>query len=145
MARLGASADVKYRIVAGGVVVNSAGHVLLVEQRNGVWSFPKGKKQEEETHLEAAIREIAEETGVTQLTHVKTLGSYTRYAIGDTGKEDTNQLKRLTLFLFYSDEVNLLPHDPRIRQAQWVPKGEVCTFLGAPKDQEFFTRIMDEL
>ena len=37
---------------------------VLVMEANGSYSFPKGHLEKNETHLEAAIREIKEETGV---------------------------------------------------------------------------------
>jgi 8-oxo-dGTP diphosphatase len=52
---------------AGGVVVRRSGdqlEVLVVHrQRYGDWSLPKGKLEPGETHEEAALREVAEETG----------------------------------------------------------------------------------
>lgn len=37
---------------------------VLVMEANGSYSFPKGHLEQNETHIEAAIREIKEETGV---------------------------------------------------------------------------------
>ena len=49
------------RTVAG-LLVYWNDKVLLVKQK--AWSIPKGKVEENETFLEAAIRETAEETGI---------------------------------------------------------------------------------
>lgn len=38
---------------------------LLVEHRKGHWSFPKGHPEKNETARETALRELAEETGIT--------------------------------------------------------------------------------
>lgn len=51
---------------AGGVVGNAAGEVLLMHRR-GVWDLPKGKLDVGETPETAALREITEETGLSQL------------------------------------------------------------------------------
>lgn len=53
---------------AGGVIVRAGpdGHVevaLVHRQRRQDWSFPKGHLEAGETHLDAAIREVLEETG----------------------------------------------------------------------------------
>ena len=40
---------------------------LLVKQTGGYWSFPKGHRENNETAMETAKRELAEETGVTEV------------------------------------------------------------------------------
>jgi 8-oxo-dGTP pyrophosphatase MutT (NUDIX family) len=40
---------------------------LLVQHVAGHWAFPKGHPEEDETPIEAALRELAEETGITQV------------------------------------------------------------------------------
>lgn len=61
------------------VVVESAGviplnlssrrvSVLLIEQLNRVWCFPKGHLEPGETHTQAAARELMEETGLAVTT-----------------------------------------------------------------------------
>ena len=52
---------------AGGVVIDRTGHVLWI-QRNGKWDLPKGKLEPGETLEHAALREVEEETGITQLS-----------------------------------------------------------------------------
>ena len=64
---------------AGGVVLDRMGHVLWI-QRNGKWDLPKGKLEPGETLDHAAIREVEEETGITQISisgeAVKTFHTY---------------------------------------------------------------------
>lgn len=48
---------------AGGIVTASDGSMLLIF-RNGRWDLPKGKVEPAETLCQAALREVAEETGV---------------------------------------------------------------------------------
>ncbi len=49
---------------AGGVVADGAGRLLLIRDRNGFWTFPKGHIEPGETPEAAAVREVREETGV---------------------------------------------------------------------------------
>lgn len=51
---------------AGGVVENAAGQRLLMV-RNGRADLPKGKVEDGETLLQAALRETAEETGLDRI------------------------------------------------------------------------------
>ena len=48
---------------AGCIVQDDAGNMLLIS-RNNRWDLPKGKVEEGETLLQAALRETEEETGV---------------------------------------------------------------------------------
>lgn len=52
---------------AGCVVHDDAGNMLLI-LRNGRWDLPKGKVEPGETLLQAALREVEEETGIIDLT-----------------------------------------------------------------------------
>lgn len=40
---------------------------LLIQHNAGHWAFPKGHPEQGETDLQAATRELAEETGLTQV------------------------------------------------------------------------------
>lgn len=134
-----------YRNDAGGIVLNPDGNMILVLQGNGVWSLPKGKIEEGEDRLDAARREVAEETGVSDLAYVGILGSYTRYSIDDRGMEDKTSLKRITVFLFMTGQSTLHPADPRIREARWVKPADAVNLLAAPKDQEFLASVLDKI
>jgi len=131
---------------AGGVVLNPNGGVLVVKQHGDSWSLPKGHIDEGETPLEAAKREIFEESGITDLTLVKPLFSYERFAIGPGGVgEDRSMLKEIEMFLFRTSQTKLTPQDSANPEARWVLKNEVSKLLTHPKDREFFEKITFEL
>ncbi len=126
--------------------MNMMNEVIVVSQRGDSWSLPKGHVDKGETTLQAAMREITEETGVTDLTFVRELGSYERYRIGKGGiGEDTRELKRITLFLFRTTVEHLAPLDPDNPVAKWVPIDAVAVLLTHPKDREFFATIAESL
>lgn len=70
---------------AGGVIVRRIGghpHVLLIRDRYHHWGFPKGHLEREETAAEAALREVREETGLTELvlgTRLQTIDWFFRF------------------------------------------------------------------
>ena len=130
---------------AGGVVVNGEGRVLVVSQHGTSWSLPKGHIEDGETLLEAALREIREETGVTRLEFVRPLGSYSRYRIGVDGGEDRSELKTIHLFLFRTDATELAPIDADNPEARWVEREGVAGLLTHAKDREFFASILDTI
>ena len=53
-------------VSAGGVVVNQRGNILWI-LRNGHWDIPKGKVEMGEKLEEAALREVTEETGISDI------------------------------------------------------------------------------
>ena len=127
---------------AGGVVVNGEGRVLVVSQHGTSWSLPKGHLEEGESPLEAARREIREESGVSRLELVRPLGSYSRYRLGADGAEDSSELKTIHLFLFRTDESDLAPLDSDNPEARWVERERVAGLLTHAKDREFFASIL---
>ncbi len=130
---------------AGGVVQNHKKEVLVVSQRNNVWSLPKGHIDPGENKLEAAIREIYEESGIKEenLVMIKELGSYDRYKISKIGNDDKSELKTIHLFLFKSSQLELAPIDPENPEAIWVKKEEVSKLLTHQKDKDFFDSLSE--
>ena len=132
-----------HTVSAGGVVLDAAGRVLLVSQHGTSWSLPKGHVEEGEDLLDAARREIYEESGVRQLELVRSLGSYTRHRLGRDGGEDAAELKTIHLFLFRTTATELKPVDPENPEAAWVERGRVAALLTHPKDREFFESLLE--
>jgi 8-oxo-dGTP pyrophosphatase MutT (NUDIX family) len=130
---------------AGGVVVGSGGRVVIVNQNGRSWSLPKGHVDPGESDLEAAIREIREETGLTQLELIRPLGSYERHRIGYPADEDKSELKTITMFLFRTDQTKLAPEDPDNPEARWVKPAEVIELLTHQKDKDFFKSVIPVL
>ena len=61
--------DIANRILihaAGGLVENEKGEILFMYRRDK-WDLPKGKLDEGETLAQCAVREVQEETGISQL------------------------------------------------------------------------------
>ncbi len=130
---------------AGGVVTNKKGQILVVNQNWNSWSLPKGHIDKGEEKLEAAIREIYEESGIRKLTFVSELPTYERYKISLDGGDDKSELKVIYMFLFTTNEEELKPVDPDNPEARWVEKDEVATLLTHEKDKEFFLSIKNTI
>jgi len=128
---------------AGGIVLNKRGQVLVVNQNGNSWSLPKGHIEKGETALEAAKREIYEESGIQGLFFITDLGSYERNKIGLGTPEDAAEKKNIHLFLFSTKETELCPKDPLTPEARWVEKENVAELLTHEKDKEFFSQWLD--
>ena len=130
---------------AGGIVLGPDGRVLVVNQRGRTWSLPKGHIDPGEKPLEAAQREIAEESGVTELQYLESLGSYARHRIGLMGEDDIAERKTIYMFLFRTRQEQLAPRDPMNPEARWIVPGEVSSLLSHRKDREFFEAQMPRI
>lgn len=131
----------KKTFVAGGVVRNLHGQILVVNQNGNSWSLPKGHIDPGETERQAAEREIREESGVSQLEFVKDLGAYERYRLNLDGGDEESELKHITMFLYRTDQIELKPEDPHNPEARWVEPSEVASYLTHEKDKIFFESV----
>jgi 8-oxo-dGTP pyrophosphatase MutT (NUDIX family) len=83
---------------AGGLVYNNKREILFI-YRNEKWDIPKGRIEKNETHQEAAVREVEEETGIKGL-EVKKFLTTTYHVFRRNGKF---KLKITYWFEMYSE------------------------------------------
>lgn len=127
---------------AGGFVLNPDGKVLMVEEFGRYWGLPRGHIEEGESPLATALREISEETGVSELEFVADLGSYTRSTFDKDGKPNYREIKHITMYCFRTRQTNLAPRDPDITDARWFTLDEARARLINAKDVEFFDEVI---
>ena len=135
----------KVTVSAGGVVINGQRMILVVNQNGTSWSLPKGHINPGEEPLQAAVREIMEETGIADLHFLHALGAYGRFKLGKNSGEDKQEWKVLLFFLFKTKQNELNPKDPHHPQARWVHPDEVEALLTHPKDKAFYKSIRSQI
>lgn len=112
-------------------VVIHDGHVLLAQRKKqpdaGLWGFPGGHVEWGETTLDAAVRELREETGV-KATAVDYLTNYDLIRQDDTGKTVTHYLLAGVLCQYVSGTPRVVEE---IADVRWVPF-EMVTTNGLP-------------
>ncbi|CAI8279489.1 MAG: hypothetical protein CNE98_06040 [Bacteroidetes bacterium MED-G17] len=91
---------------AGGLVLNAKNELLFIEKRNYL-DLPKGKIDKGESALEAAIREVGEETGAGTLQMVRE--SVVSYHFFQYPKEKLKVKKTKWYILNCDDTKNLRP------------------------------------
>lgn len=107
---------------AGGLVVHQEGRYLFI-YRNDKWDLPKGKIQKKEVLIDAALREVMEETGVADLMVSKPLPT-TYHLYKTNGKF---KLKLTHWFLMKTNYKGpLVPQtEENIQKAKWFSKEEI--------------------
>ncbi len=125
---------------SGGIIINQFNKIAIVNQNYDSWSLPKGHIDKGETPIDAAIREIYEETGIINPTLIKKIGTYERYRIGLDGNDDLSELKTIHIFLFQSNQKKLKPIDKNNPEAKWINIKEVENYLTHKEDIKFFKK-----
>ncbi|MBK7935956.1 MAG: NUDIX domain-containing protein [Lewinellaceae bacterium] len=101
---------------AGGLVRNK-NNELLVFYRRGSWDMPKGKIDPGETPEQAAIREVQEETGLSQLT----LGPFLVHTFHTYRQKNDRILKKTWWYRMVAEDTGVVPQtEEDIEEIRWV-------------------------
>ncbi|MGB3074524.1 MAG: NUDIX domain-containing protein [Chitinophagales bacterium] len=117
-----------YKLIyaAGGAVINDEGKLLMIFRR-GKWDLPKGKVDRGETIRRAALREVEEETGVSDLkiiSPIKFLNQKQDCTYHTYELNGAQILKGTYWFKMWSTEnKKLMP-----QAAEGIMKAEWCTY-----------------
>ena len=131
-------------VSAGGLVIDLTGTMGLLIGRidhkdaSGtrlLWSLPKGHIEEGETAEQAAIREVAEETGITSSIS-RSLGVIDFWFMA--GGKRIHKTVHHFLFLEVSGE--LMPQVSEVDDVSWFPLGEIIERLAYPDEKKLITR-----
>jgi 8-oxo-dGTP pyrophosphatase MutT (NUDIX family) len=109
----------KTEISSGGIIIKKRSglwRVLLLQDMNNTWTFPKGLVEKGESHEVAAAREIKEEVGLTNVRLVQPLSP-----ISYIYKRGSLIQKTVHYFLFQArgTEKVVCQKSEGIQQAKW--------------------------
>jgi len=129
-------------VSAGGVVVRGEEVVVIVPTRRAsdgtrVLALPKGHIDPGETTLQAAEREVREETGIVA-EPVCELGE-SRYWYRRDGQTIP---KSVCFYLFSYVEGDLADHDDEVEEARWISLAEAQRELTHAAEREMVGRAL---
>jgi 8-oxo-(d)GTP phosphatase len=101
----------------------SESEVLVARRADGVWVLPKGKLGRGESPRTAAVREVAEETGLKVRLGIE-LGAYT-FPIGP------QRYKYVHWYTARSHQGTPIPDGRELVELRWVPVVEAAELLQA--------------
>ena len=134
-------------VSAGGLVVDTTGTMGLLIGRydlkdasgkHVLWSLPKGHIEEGETPEEAAIREVAEETGINS-SITKSLGVIDFWFMAG-GKRIH---KTVHHFMFTEIGGTLLAQESEVDEVSWFPLSEIVERLAYPDEKKLIARTAE--
>ena len=132
---------------AGGVlitVVANTPYIVVLHRRNpDEWRLPKGKLRAGETPQQAAVREVAEETGIGTEAH-ELLGT-TEY---EYREPQTDQMvrKQVTFYLMSLPEQQSIQIESRtFEEGLWLPAPEAIELLTFPAERRIVQQAVARL
>jgi 8-oxo-dGTP pyrophosphatase MutT (NUDIX family) len=129
-------------VSAGGVVVRDGQVLVIVPTRRAadgshVLGLPKGHLDEGETSLQAATREVREETGV-EAEPIGELGEVRYWYVRDRRRV----AKSVVFFLFRYVSGDPADHDDEVLEARWMGLAEAREALTYPGEREMVVRAL---
>ena len=131
------------KLAAGCVVYrrdqDGAALVLLIHDKYGRWTLPKGHLKEGETEPAAAQREVFEETGLTG--ELGPLICKIGYTV--PSKRGMPRPKQVTFFLLRANGPVARPqHEEGIQAAEWLAPAAALARVGYPQVRDVLARAI---
>ncbi len=122
----------------GCIIINSES-VLIVQNKEGHWWFPKGHMEEGETEVMTAVRETKEETNIL-VKPDETKRYVSKYVM-------PNGIKKEVAFFIATvvDDKNIKCQEEEIINLKWVKFAEVNNYFKPDNAKEFWERVMSDL
>jgi 8-oxo-dGTP pyrophosphatase MutT (NUDIX family) len=107
---------------------------LLVHQKKGHWGFPKGHAEKGESATESALRELAEETGITDCELDDGEPFIERYTF--INKQGERVDKTVTFFIGHVGDPAVAVQPEEVQDFAWLTAEEARRRLTFPEARE---------
>lgn len=147
-------AALPYRPCVGVMLINPRGHVFVGQRKDSktpAWQMPQGGVDPGEKTLDAALRELWEETGVPEklITVEAEMPELVRYDLPHDVVPRTwkgrfrGQEQKWYLFRFHGtdDDIDIATGHPEFSEWRWVPKDELLSSI-VPFKREAYAKVV---
>ena len=143
-----------YRQAVNCIIKNINNHFLIIqlqEYSDNQWKFVGGGIEDNESIIEAAYREIEEETSISK-NDLQLLGESSVIQQYDFPKEMNKEItkkfkgqrKYQFIFTFVGNVNDIKIQEEEIKNFQWVSKEKLGDYLLFPGQIDNFNKIIDE-
>ena len=124
------------RIGVGIVVLNQNNKIFVakrIDNPKDFWQMPQGGVDQNESYLDAAYRELYEETNIKEIELIKEVEEFTTYELPDhllgiiwKGKFKGQKQKWFIMrFVGNEDEINIKTKKPEFLDWKWIDVNEI--------------------
>ena len=146
--------DLPYRQGVGVMLLNAAGHVLVgkrIDTRAEAWQMPQGGIDAGETPEAAALRELAEETGVTRARILARAQALYHYDLPDAlipqiwGGRYRGQAQHWFVLRFEGTDadINIQTEHPEFSDWKWAPMQQLPDLI-VPFKRDLYAALVAE-
>jgi len=135
--------ELKIKRAAGCVVYRYDAHgalwLLLIQDRYGKWTIPKGHLEDGESDAQATVREVFEETGIRG--ELGPLIGRIEYSV--LSKKGERRLKQVTFFLLRTTATAItLQAEEGIHAGQWLSADAALARIDYPQVRDVLARAL---
>ena len=143
------------RVGVGIILLNRENEIFVgkrIDNPKNSWQMPQGGVEENENFLEAAKRELEEETGIKSVKLIKELDKWLEYDLPNdllgkiwNGKYRGQKQKWFVMkFTGKNEEINIKTQNPEFFEWKWIKTSEVSNIAVAFK-AHIYNKIKEEL
>ena len=147
--------ELPLRIGVGIVLLNHENNVFVgkrIDHPQNSWQMPQGGVDQNENFLQAAIRELEEETGIKSVKLIKELDGWFKYNLPKyllgklwKGKYRGQKQKWLVMkFLGKPDEINVKTKNPEFLNWKWIELSQLSN-IAVHFKVDIYNKLKEEL
>lgn len=121
-----------------GTIIIENNKVLLIQQTDNAWGFPKGHIENNETEQETAIRETKEETNL-DVEIISNKKYITNYKIN-------NEIdKEVIFFLAKKTSDKIKKQDEEIKNIKWVDLNQAFDIITYENTKDLYKEVLKDI
>ena len=147
--------ELPLRIGVGIVLLNNENNIFVgkrIDNPKNSWQMPQGGVDKNENFLQAAKRELEEETGIKTVKLIKELDGWFKYDLPEyllgklwNGKYRGQKQKWFVMkFIGKTNEINVKTENPEFLDWKWIKLSEL-TSIAVNFKIDIYKKIKDEL